>query len=245
MERSRARQALVTMASSAYVVVAKQRLLNEEGEPEELFEILGDVVRMSGVTDASSSIIQQILKQSSPDLRAMAVFHLGDWALMGHSLRSTTIDLLPEIASDPNTRVRHELIHALEKMIRAEAFSHLDEYGLRKVSESIELVRSADEEEIRDRAKAVIMLHDRLPSMSMADGSMLTGWSRTRSSLPVKWSTYRGNPELSGIKDTAPEPVAKRRAAKKDQWTARFIRAIDRRNAHVRSNADGLMINPG
>jgi hypothetical protein len=223
MEKARSRQALVNMASKAYVAVASQKLLNEEGSPEELFDILGDVVRLSGHTDASSSLILQILEESRPDLRAMVVFHLGDWALMGHSLRATVIDLLPKIASDGDIRVRHELIHTLEKMIRAEAFSGLDEVSVAKVNESIEILRSADEEEIRNRAEAVVAVCDQLPSITMANGSMLAGWSSIRSRLPVRWSTYRGNPEFSpDQKDVSPSPVDKRRSAKKDFWGREF-----------------------
>jgi hypothetical protein len=117
-ERVRAGQALVNMGSPRYMAAIKERLLDPalQDDIAGIAHYLDELQRLAGSRRELMPIFLDLLQDEDRDKRYFAVFQLGELALRGKTLAPAIIDALLACASDPNSDVRGQVVHALSKL---------------------------------------------------------------------------------------------------------------------------------
>ena len=146
-ERMRAAQALVNMGSPRYLAAIKDRLLDASAQQDVagIARYLDELQRLAASRRELMPIFIDLLEHDDRDRRYFAVFQLGELALRGATLAPVVIDALLARASDPDTAVRAQLAHTLEKLTPGDR-AHAG------VQPTLEQLVKDDSAEVRERA---------------------------------------------------------------------------------------------
>lgn len=119
MERARARQALVNMASPRYAAAIKDLLLQAQ-DVEQIAAWLGELLTMSVTSRQVMPVLADLLHAGSADTRAFAVFQIGELGLRGKEIHPQIVRQIVPLRDDPHPEVRMQLAHTLGKIHHAE-----------------------------------------------------------------------------------------------------------------------------
>lgn len=146
IERARARQALVNMASPRYAAAIKDLLLQAD-DVEQIAAWLGELLTMSVTSRQVMPILADLLHAGSAETRAFAVFQIGELGLRGKEIHPQIVRQIVPLRDDPDPRVREQLAHTLGKIL------HLAEETLPLVRACLEALAQDATEEVRIRAE--------------------------------------------------------------------------------------------
>lgn len=146
IERARARQALVNMASPRYAAAIKDLLLQAEDDADQIAEWLGELLALSVTSRQVMPILVDLLHAQSAKKRGLAVFQIGEVALMGKEIPTDIVRQIVPLRDDPDPRVREQLAHTLGKIQHAEEMLPL-------VRACLEALAQDATEEVRIRAE--------------------------------------------------------------------------------------------
>ena len=158
-QRVRAAQALVNMGSPRYAAAIKERLL-DAGARQDVAAIahyLDELQRLAASRRELLPIFLDLLEHEDGQKRWFAVFELGELALRGATLASTTIDALLQRAGDPHAGVRAEVAHTLGKLTPSDR-AHPG------VQPALEQLVKDDCAEVQERARATLRHLNARPS---------------------------------------------------------------------------------
>ena len=138
VERERARQALRNMASTRYIALLRQFLMDEQGTPEQRVGYLADIVALCGSRPETITTLLDLFENGDERLKGMAIFQIGEIWLAGRNAGSAVLSLLPRLAETSEPKTLYYLIHAVEKLIRTQRYDDSDEQVPSELVECLE-----------------------------------------------------------------------------------------------------------
>jgi hypothetical protein len=150
-ERVRAAQALVNMGSPRYVAAIKERLLDASSQQDVagIARYLDELQRLAASRRELMPIFLDLLEHEDRERRYFAVFQLGELALRGATLAPVIIDALLAGAHDPDSAVRAQVAHTLDKLKPSDR-AHPG------VQLALERLVKDDSAEVRERAETAL-----------------------------------------------------------------------------------------